>query len=234
MYETLRVPNSESYCGLTVPIAVMLEQPEATQRHMGLIAELFPGEHWLIEHGSHRDTRAAEFSTTSRTQCWLPVRLEEDVAEQLAEVARIVRDKYTGRDRGLPYSIRYKGGGIRRTGPGSLWFDEYGFTCATFVVALFRGQGFDVIDLMTWTPRGDDELWQRSMVDRIRGRSVRQQRQEDTEHADRDASAIPCLRYRPEEVVAALAIGQGRAVSFEQAEPVACGFLALLPAPSSP
>ncbi|MBL8678641.1 MAG: hypothetical protein JNK05_05725 [Myxococcales bacterium] len=234
MNPRLRIPKSADYFDISASIAVMIERSSATpdQRHMGLIAEIFPderpGQRWLIDHGFHRHTRANVCDWASETQCWLPVVIEEDVADGLLHLCDIVRSRYTGRGRGLPYSIRYAGGAIRREG-SQLTFDEHGFTCASFVVALFRGVGLRVIDLASWSARTaqrqlEDTEWQRKMVADIRVYT------QDNEHADREQGEIPCFRFRPEEIVAALAIGNGAAaVSFSEAEPLSRELLDQLP-----
>jgi hypothetical protein len=80
-----------------------------------------------------------------------------------------------------------------------------GLTCATFVLAVFQSIGLPLIDLPSWQHRPEDEQWQRRLMQYI-AREGKAWGLSDTQIADRNAE-IPCLRYRPEEVVGACLVG---------------------------
>jgi hypothetical protein len=75
---------------------------------------------------------------------------------------------------------------------------EHGLTCATFVLAVLRATGIELLDLAGWLPREDDLVRHGELLALLRG----DQRVAE-EHVDAVAGEVNCIRYRPEEVVGA-------------------------------
>ncbi len=75
-----------------------------------------------------------------------------------------------------------------------------GFTCATFVLALFESCYVKLIDLSSWESRPEDIEWQQEILSILVQTGVAQP------HVEAVQRQIGCERYRPEEVAAACAL----------------------------
>ncbi len=95
----------------------------------------------------------------------------------------------------VPYGIDY----------GGIYFDDQGryivqplgrgLTCATFILAVFTRNGFDLLETESWLERPDDVEWQQqiiSVLDRYASR----------EHIEAVKQNVRAKRFRPEEVAA--------------------------------
>lgn len=78
-----------------------------------------------------------------------------------------------------------------------------GLTCATFVTALLRHLGYELIDRATWPERETDTNWRAGMIDLIR------QYGGDDDHVDALLSSPFAVRIRPEEVAGASGVEFG-------------------------
>lgn len=96
---------------------------------------------------------------------------------------------------GVPYGISYNG----------IYFDDQGryivqpigrgLTCATFILAVFTRNGFELLKTDSWPERLDDVQWQQQIIDAL----TRYASQEHIEVLMQDVGA---KRFRPEEVAA--------------------------------
>lgn len=119
--------------------------------------------------------------------------------ERMLAVAAICRRVWRrNQQRGIPYGLRYDATTFHRTGEIRLGRDELGLTCATFVLALFRQGGVELLRLEEWPARPDDLDRQRELVARLRSDLT-----VPREHCDAIEREIPTLRYRPTEVAGA-------------------------------
>jgi hypothetical protein len=89
-----------------------------------------------------------------------------------------------------------------------------GFTCATFVLAIFERAGIRLLDTETWPSRPEDTAWQVHVRDYLSRILAPQQLVEQV------TQDIGCVRYRPEEVVAATTFSR-YPVSFKKVGPIA-------------
>jgi hypothetical protein len=97
------------------------------------------------------------------------------------------------------------------TGDYLLGPSRFGLTCASFVLAVFQAAGLSLADYATWpADRPGDRQWQEKIVQLLEGRAD----QDHVEHVRREVGAV---RYRPEEVAAAMALAPPPA-TFQQAE----------------
>jgi hypothetical protein len=115
----------------------------------------------------------------------------------VAALCRLVANNYS--TVGLPYALRYDGTQTFDTANGQ-WLagvNGRGFTCSTFVLALFQSCGITLLDLPTWCDRPSDVEWQNHIVQVLRAHGT------DTSHLAGVASEIGCLRFRPDEVAGA-------------------------------
>ncbi len=73
-----------------------------------------------------------------------------------------------------------------------------GLTCATFIVATFLSQGYQIRDVSSWPDREDDVEWQKFIVE-----TMKQYAWISPEHIELVQNDIGAKRLRPDEVVAA-------------------------------
>jgi hypothetical protein len=101
----------------------------------------------------------------------------------------------------------------RGSGEIVLGDDELGLTCATFVLAVFKSVGIDLLEYGEWPPRPGDEARFEELL-----QSVREHSPEDKEHLEVLTSEMASVRFRPEEVAAAGAQGLPPPCPFNVAE----------------
>lgn len=101
----------------------------------------------------------------------------------------------------IPYSTTYEGDYFE---PGTLSYVRGepgdGLTCATFVLAVFRAFGFELLDEGGWPARDSDDAWRRSVINllEVHGGGHPDLRR----HIEELSSSTRGVRYRPEEVAA--------------------------------
>jgi hypothetical protein len=113
------------------------------------------------------------------------------LCELIAETSPVV---YYAFDYPMPAEFSVVNGDLH-LGEGAV-----GLTCATFVLAVLHSVQIELLRLSTWQPRDDDEKWQR----RIHAYLAKKREVLGIPQfvIDANSARIPCLRYRPEEVVA--------------------------------
>lgn len=100
----------------------------------------------------------------------------------------------------IRFALRYGDNSFdTATGQIVLAKDGLGLNCATFVLAIFRSYGFDLVDFSTWQYRAQDAVWHRELVTMVRAQTDC----DGPNHATLIASEIGCARVRPEEVAGA-------------------------------
>lgn len=107
---------------------------------------------------------------------------------------------------GVPYAFRFVESRATPEGKLEIATGEYGFTCATFVLALFRAAVTELVDVDNWPARADDANWHRAMIEYLRCDDDLPEgvSHEDIEnHLEHLESEVGCARFRPEEVAAA-------------------------------
>jgi len=120
--------------------------------------------------------------------------------------------------RSVPYGISYI---------PEHYFDEqgryivqpvgYGLTCATFILAVFARNGFELLQTMHWPNRPDDAEWQQQILDALAGRAT-------PEHIEVARQDVGAKRFRPEEVAAGV-ISEFIPLDFPTAEKTASEIL---------
>lgn len=90
-----------------------------------------------------------------------------------------------------------------------------GFTCATFVLAFFQTFNKPLLDLETWEHRGEDDDWIKQLVEMFENdKRAYGLTPKDIEELK---SELPCVRFRPQEVVASCR-ASSHPTPFEEAE----------------
>lgn len=92
---------------------------------------------------------------------------------------------------------------------------QAGFTCATFVLAIFERAGVELLKADTWEPRDSDILWQQHVREYYAASG--HMPQETLEQIQNDIGSV---RYRPQEVLAATTCRR-YPVPFKKARPIA-------------
>ena len=95
---------------------------------------------------------------------------------------------------GLPYGFRYDVSSFRRDGTMVLGPNERGFTCATFVLAVFRTVGVELLQQAEWPPRPDDQERFEKLLKLLRKHCT------DEVHINAVRAETNSIRYQPLEV----------------------------------
>lgn len=92
-----------------------------------------------------------------------------------------------------------------------------GFTCATFVLAILHSRAIDLLDHKTWEYRDEDGAFEKWIVDYMKQhQSAFGITDAQIEH---NAAHVPCIRFRPEETVAAcLSAKRDRPLKFKEGD----------------
>jgi hypothetical protein len=101
----------------------------------------------------------------------------------------------------ISYSTSYDGGEYFDN--GTLNYNRScngeGLTCATFVMAVFKALGFDLVQCDTWQEREDDKVWKRHIASCLE-QWGRETGEDVTEHISVIRNNVDGIRFRPEEV----------------------------------
>lgn len=130
---------------------------------------------------------------------WIQLQLPALRLRSIAAFCRLVWRRH--RLGGLPYAFRYAETSFASDGRLRLGATEHGLTCATFVLALLRATGVELMDLSTWPTRPDDAAWHAEVIELLRRHGA------PPEHIARVRSEVGCARFRPQEVAGACSEG---------------------------
>ena len=149
---------------------------------------------------------------------WIELDIPIDRQKSIAAMCRKVWRNYqeTGFPYGLKHCTTFDFTGTVRSNPSYL-----GFTCATFVLAIFESCYVKLIDKDSWQGRPEDAEWQKQILALLAATGA------EKAHVEAVQGQIGTERFRPEEVAAAGALFPPTAAT-ERA--IACGvqILALL------
>jgi hypothetical protein len=98
----------------------------------------------------------------------------------------------------IPYGLRFNTSSFSRDGLLFLGESESGFTCATFVLAIFISCGCCLIDIERWDERPEDEVFHQKIIETME--KYKEEHKIDEKHIAAVRSEKGCARYRPEEV----------------------------------
>lgn len=114
---------------------------------------------------------------------------------RLAHVAEMCERIWArNRENGIPYGFRYDASTFRRDGAIVLGPNERGFTCSTFVLAVFRHVGVEVLQRDEWPVREDDEARFEKLLKLLRKHC------QDEAHIKAVSAETKSIRYRALEV----------------------------------
>ncbi len=162
------------------------------QRHVGFLFKIDDNDPPMFcEQRAHFDLQVREAASDSS---WTDIRLDEVSKKSVATwiYASLLHESQ------MPYGFDWKGevfddetGAIIQPPPGK------GLTCASFVLAVLKNQGFDLIDATSWEMRHEDEQWEKSMITLLETFGA------PKSHIEALKEDVPAKRVRPEEVVGA-------------------------------
>lgn len=172
--------------------------------HVGVLHREDAGSVYCLHLAWHFDLRN---EINHGMQAWIALPYPEDRSQAIAAYCRRVwRRQQKNREdgRGVSYAFRYRESRPQIDGDILLGPTECGFTCATFVLLLFRAAAIELVDVAVWPPRSSDAEWHQRMLDLLRKYPPPQVSHEDLEkHLERLKSEVGCARFRPEEVATA-------------------------------
>jgi hypothetical protein len=232
----LRLRGEGSEDGFTC--TTVLVRTRATQFHLGLGRSDEPHEPvlHLAWHRDLRDEPLEEVIAGSKgplPAAVIKLSLDPLLDETLQVLARRVARRYA--NTGLAYGF----GEVTATfdqGTGVLTDDDVAFTCATFVLAMLRSVGVQMIDVSRWRePTEEDLRWQHDiggfLVEWIQRSIHGANLARAEERLDHDLGS---RRYRPTDVAAASLFGPGTwPVGSEDVEPHASMLASKLPWPGA-
>jgi hypothetical protein len=137
--------------------------------------------------------------------------LHEIKIKAIARQCRIVWERH-GSYYNLKYGLTY---GLRFTTEGDIVGKSSGFTCATFVMAIFESCGYKMLDYTLWERTDEDEKWKISIINVLKEFGVSEE-----EISVIEQERTKSFRYRPEQVGATCFFDQSQwPLPFSQANP---------------
>lgn len=208
----LETLNSSSL-GTDGGVAISISSNARGQRHVGLIhSSQNYGELKTFHLGWHLSLRN-EPARIGQFVVKTSIGIRAQV--QLAAYCRLIW-RMNG-ERSIPYGFGSPQGVLNDAGvyiPGE---EGDGLTCATFVLAVFDAKRIPLVQYLTWpSDRPDDHEWQEMIVEKLAAPSAGA----SADHIEVARSGIGNIRYRPEEVAAAVTVAPPHA-HFDAVRPIA-------------
>lgn len=191
--------RSVGHDGAEVSVVLALIDRERDQWHVGVSYVTVDGDKRVLDHGWERrlkDQRQDNFFRDN-IGAVVGINLPESTADAFAALCtQIVSNSRAG----FKYELRETGARL----DNGVQTDDRGFTCATFVLAIFRTVLNDeLLALGTWPPPDEVDIqWQEQMTKLLVPALF--ERLGNTEdfrrERDRRRAMIPCKRVRPTDV----------------------------------
>jgi len=193
------------------PALAIALQRGAIDLHTG-IAFQSEGKPPQVLHLAFHEECVAEQSTGS--WCWVPW-------GHLDEINNNVLRNYCAHlaELGprLPYGFAFVESRLTAAYELALGPGEAGLTCSTFILAVLRHQGIEMVDVATWPSRPGDRRPREAAIEHLK-KSWRPA--EHHRHAERLQAEIDSPRVRPEEVAAASTLPFPPPAPFATVEPL--------------
>lgn len=196
-----RLTFNESDVGL---VGIALRQTTACTAHAGIVYRTLASSLRFLHFANHETLRDDPCAGRSRYVYAIPLLKSEDEEFLAGFCERVFRANQDGK---LPYSFEFDPnlGFDRETGLAVL-NHRIGFTCSTFVVALFRSAGNPLVQPITWprTAGASDIAARRYVLNAWRQSGPVDLR----ERADEIEPTIRTMRIGPEQVAGACLQGK--------------------------
>lgn len=171
--------------------AIAVRSINSEQNHIGIIYRTANKSLNILHLAFHCDLRNEHVSSK---YFWIIPKLDpieifhQAKAKVIKTKCRLIWERFQSN---ISYGIEY---GLRFDDELNLKGNSAGFTCATFVLAVFDTCGVRLLDENTWKFRNEDLDWQKKIVD------ILCQEKASKKHIAKVQNEIGCARFRPEEV----------------------------------
>jgi hypothetical protein len=225
-----------STCDGVLDLGIVIKYTDTNQLHVGILYKW--GDHAAkVCHLAWHKRLMIEVPKTSNVWepessfVWLQSGLDDTSRELVAASVVGIGLRNTNT---IAYSTNYHGKyfdersfRFNRDQPGD------GLTCATFILALFRQLGIELLKCSEWLPRPSDTEWSTNIVSFLKGwgeRELALGRGDPTlpEHVAAIQNSPTAPRFRPEEVAAGI-WSRTRPLDFQSALNIACNILPQVP-----
>jgi hypothetical protein len=124
--------------------------------HAGVLHRSEEGKVQLLHLEYHRQLSNEDFKSqwSKYKFCWVIPNVPKPRMASLAAKCRLIWDRLGKSE--IPYGFNYKETAFDRSGALKLGNSEIGLTCATFVLAVFKFEGFDILKQEEWPLRPAD------------------------------------------------------------------------------
>ena len=181
-------------------LSIVVGRPNETrpeQRHVGF---LFRADEELPSYFLHLAWHCKLTCEAPPEKDYIAVEAGLDPINQtlLAAYCQVIAE--ANKNGQIPYGIHYEGTYFDpQTGEWLRGIKEDGLTCATFILAVYRAQGIDLLNLTEWPQRPEDIIWQEEILYLLACFSPK----EHKDYVESQKTKIGSIRLRPEEVAAA-------------------------------
>lgn len=189
--ERINAPSITQYAEVE-NVAIAIKPVGKEQLHIGILhRNPIESEVSLLHLAWHFDLRS---EVPSSPYSWITPRMPRLRAIQVAARCRQIAKSNIA---GLPYAFSPPNDCFDEESGRSLLGSGAGLTCASFVLAVFKIAGVDLMELESWQPRSSDATWQQHVLDLLKSGGASEA------HCQGTQAQIGSARYRPEEVAAA-------------------------------
>jgi len=173
--------------------AAAVAVPLTNREHVGIIFRDDDDQPHLLHLASHRRLRCDDVIDG---HAWVAPAIAPELLPSIAAMcARVAKRNAMG----IPYGFRYDASRFASDGQFVLGKDEHGLTCATFVLAVLRSAGVELLTRDEWPPRPDDMVRFAKILKALRSVGA-----EDA-YFDALEAEVTAVRFRPTEVAGASA-----------------------------
>ena len=145
----------------TVCVAVARPNKDLKQQHIGFF--YFDGDMVNFLHLAKHNKLVNE--SPDDKYLWLDISLDPINKIHFATYCATV---YEQNKMGIPYGFDLDGTDFSEDGHFLKKNQYMGLTCGSFVVQVFRAQGYEIIDLNNWPSRQEDKTWQELILSILR------------------------------------------------------------------
>lgn len=180
-------------CGVVVK-----KIPVSRRHHCGIVFK-YNDQSRLIHLNWHCDLRLQNPDNLSQENYfWVESSLHPIRQKMVAVMCNRISERYW--EKRIPFGLIYEN--TRFNANGEVIYDdnEYGLTCATFVLAVYDSCGINLLDLKSWPERNEDIVWNNEIIKTLeRNRS---NYGVTDAHIEKMKKSAGSARFRPEEVAA--------------------------------
>jgi len=218
----------------TCPVWLKFGPPDKTFGHIGVAigsGAFSPYGHVGLIHREREQVRFLHLAwhfwlqeDELQSYAWVVTPLLAEHAMLVAARCRSIARKHSA---GIPYAPKFLASRFDDEGELVLGKGEHGFTCATFILAVFEHAGLPLVSKESWPSRTDDQSFVQTIVkqlnsslahlrqkrviyeqvlDLAKAELLRQRETELARHIENVDSEVIDARFRPEEVAAASSI----------------------------